>query len=185
MSQPPDLPGPPSLLLIDDDPGYRHVLSRALSRRGYEVLCAAEPVEALAQAARQTPAYIILDLNLAGSSGLTLIEPLHARCPRARILILTGYASIPTAVQAIKLGAHQYLAKPAEVADILQALTGDAPRPDEPPETGVRMSVARLEWEYIQRVLAEHHGNIAATARALRMHRRTLQRKLAKRPRTD
>jgi len=175
----------PSLLLVDDDPGYSHVLSRAIQRRGYAVTCATNPDEALAQAAGCDPEYIILDLNLAGHSGLNLIEPLLKQCPEARILVLTGYASIPTAVQAVKLGAYQYLAKPAEVADILQALTGEGPPVEELVDADGRMSVQRMEWEYIQRVLAEHGGNISATAQALRMHRRTLQRKLAKRPRVD
>jgi two-component system response regulator RegA len=123
----------------------------------------------------------VVDLRLATDSGLRLIPPLIAAHPGIRILLLTGYASIATAVEAIKLGAVHYLPKPAGVDDILQALgrsegDPDAPAPEEP------MSVDRLEWEHIQKVLAENDGNLSATARALKMHRRTLQRKLAKRP---
>ena len=172
----------PSLLLIDDDPGYCHVLSRALTRRGFAVTCAHAPDQALERIGAASPEFVILDLNLAGHSGLNLIEPLRVRCPQTRILVLTGYASIPTAVQAIKLGADEYLAKPAEVADIVGALTGEAAPTTDSIGTETRMSVPRMEWEYIQRVLAEHGGNISATAQALKMHRRTLQRKLAKRP---
>ena len=176
----------PTLLLVDDDEGYNHVLSRSLTRRGFAVHSARCPATALAEAEAHDPEYVILDLNLAGHSGLNLIRPLLERCPEARILVLTGYASIPTAVSAIKLGARQYLSKPAEVAAIVRALSDEGC--DEGEEAlldGERMSVQRLEWEYIQRVLAEQDGNITATAQALRMHRRTLQRKLAKRPRGD
>lgn len=172
----------PLLLLIDDDLGYCHVLSRALGRRGFAVTCAQAPEEALTQARDRDPEYVVLDLNLAGHSGLNLIQPLLVSCPATRILVLTGFASIPTAVQAIKLGAHQYLAKPAEVADILKALIDELPLPTDPAQSAERMSVPRMEWEYIQHVLAEHGGNISATAQALKMHRRTLQRKLAKHP---
>ena len=125
---------------------------------------------------------MVLDLNLNGSSGLALIPQLLAINPACRIVVLTGYASITTAVDAIKLGAVQYLAKPVEIEAILAAFeSDDAPdldvvAPDEP------LSVDRLEWEHIQRVLNENDGNISATARALKMHRRTLQRKLSKRP---
>jgi two-component system response regulator RegA len=125
---------------------------------------------------------VVLDLNLNGSSGLALIPQLLAINPACRIVVLTGYASITTAVDAIKLGAVQYLAKPVEIEAILAAFESDDDpdldlvAPDEP------LSVDRLEWEHIQRVLNENDGNISATARALKMHRRTLQRKLSKRP---
>ena len=123
----------------------------------------------------------MLDLNLGGESGLRLLPHLREQAPQAVILVLTGYASIATAVDAIKLGAAQYLAKPAGVDDILAAFEQREPNPAQhaPEHT---MSVRRLTWEHIQRVLAEHDGNVSATARALKMHRRTLQRKLAKRP---
>jgi two-component system response regulator RegA len=136
---------------------------------------------ALVLAAEHDFAAAVLDLRLAADSGLRLIAPLKAARPAMRILLLTGYASIATAVEAIKLGAVHYLAKPAGIEEILLALgreEGDAAvAPAEEP-----MSVDRLEWEHIQKVLAENDGNLSATARALKMHRRTLQRKLAKRP---
>ena len=175
----------PRLLIVDDDEGYNHVLSRALSRCGYAVSSAHSPEEAMTKAINQNPQYVILDLNLAGKSGLNLIRPLLKQCPDASVLVLTGYASIPTAVDAIKLGARQYLAKPASVETIIKSLCGKMEEHDDAEDVGVFMSVRRMEWEYIQQVLAENKGNIAATARALKMHRRTLQRKLAKRPPTD
>ncbi|SPD63162.1 Photosynthetic apparatus regulatory protein RegA [Cupriavidus taiwanensis] len=181
-------------LVIDDDEVFAGTLARALTRRGYAVAVAHDGRTALALAARTDFAYVTLDLHLepppeAGctapaESGLQLVAPLRQALPDARILILTGYASIATAVAAVKQGADEYLAKPANVDSILTALMAgvseDAAQAalEEP----VPLSVARLEWEHIQRVLAEHGGNISATARALNMHRRTLQRKLGKRP---
>ncbi len=169
------------ILIVDDDAAYAETLARALSRRGHSVQTAAQPEAALALLAKAAYDAVILDLKLGMDSGLRYIAPMRALRPRLSILLLTGYASIATAVEAIKLGAVHYLPKPAGVDEILAALgrkAGDAEVP--PPPT--RMSVERLEWEHIQRVLAEHGGNISATARALKMHRRTLQRKLAKRP---
>jgi len=125
---------------------------------------------------------VVLDLSLGGTSGLALIEPLLDINPDCRIVVLTGYASIATAVDAIKLGAVQYLAKPVEVDAIVAAFdAAERPETAELPEIEP-LSVDRLEWEHIQRILREHEGNISATARALKMHRRTLQRKLSKRP---
>lgn len=169
------------ILVIDDDPVFNRVLSRALEQRHFRAHSALTPDEALSLVKRYQPEMVVLDLNLAGQSGLALLEPIIALAPRSRILVLTGYASIATAVEAVKLGAHNYLAKPADVDSILLALD------ERKPATALRasdqpMSVDRLEWEHIQRVLAEHQGNISATARALKMHRRTLQRKLQKRP---
>ncbi|MEY2633486.1 MAG: hypothetical protein RIR00_2140 [Pseudomonadota bacterium] len=175
---------PRQLLLIDDDENYSAVLSRALIRKGFAVQTAARIEDSLEIARIQDPEYILLDLNLAGLSGLNLIQPLLDLIPDARIVILTGYASIQTAVGALKLGACQYLPKPANVSDIVKALVDDnVDIPDYPEED--RMTLQHLEWEYIQRTLAEHGGNIAATARALKMHRRTLQRKLAKKRPSD
>lgn len=171
----------PHLLVVDDDEAFNRVLSRALGQRGYAVYSAHTPDAAMDLARAHEPEFIVLDLNIGGESGLRLIRPLLEVNPDARILVLTGYASITTAVEAVKLGATQYLAKPADVASILHALTTGEGQPAEAaPDTP--MSVSRLEWEHLQRVLAEHGGNISATARALKMHRRTLQRKLAKRP---
>lgn len=171
-----------TILLVDDDPTFNGILVRALQRRGLAAHGAASGEEALGLATELRPSRIVLDLNLSGQSGLALIPRLLAIDPDCRIVILTGYASIATAVDAIKLGAMQYLAKPVEVDAILAAFA-DAEStesgfaaPDEP------LSVDRLEWEHIQRILREHDGNISATARALKMHRRTLQRKLSKRP---
>lgn len=166
------------LLIIEDDPAYREILSRTLNRHGYRVHAAATPGEALTQAKATPPHHVILDLNLAGESGLNLIQPLLAIEAKANIVVLTGYASIPTAVEAIKLGAAQYLAKPAGTHTILQALVGTTQPVDTAPDE--LPTVQSLEWEYIQRTLRENAGNITATARALKMHRRTLQRKLAK-----
>lgn len=167
------------LLIVDDDENYREVLARALSRRGFVVSTADGAASGLAQARLADPEYILLDLNLGGQSGLNLIQPLLDSVPAARIVVLTGYASIQTAVGALKLGAVQYLPKPASIGEIVKALLDDAV---EIPalSDAERLSVRHLEWEYIQRTLGEHGGNIAATARALKMHRRTLQRKLAK-----
>ena len=169
------------LLIIDDDVAFATVLARSLTRRGYAVRHAANPDAALGEVAAAVPPHIILDLNLAGESGLRLLPALLARAPQARILVLTGYASIATAVEAVKLGAVNYLAKPAGVDDILNALGQVAANPEQD-VTAQPMSLKRVSWEHLQRVLAEHDGNVSATARALNMHRRTLQRMLAKRP---
>ena len=169
------------ILVVDDDPVFAEALAQALRRRGHQVDPVHDGEAALALAAQGDHDAAVLDLRLAADSGLRLIAPLKAACPELRILLLTGYASIATAVEAIKLGAVHYLAKPAGVDEILAALgraDGDAAvSPAAEP-----MSVDRLEWEHIQKVLAENDGNLSATARALKMHRRTLQRKLAKRP---
>lgn len=177
------------LLVIDDDPFFNDVLCRALARRGYAVVGAHDAAEALLLAEARQPERIVLDLNLAGSglnsNGLALVAPLKRACPDSRIVVLTGYASIATAVEAIKLGATQYLSKPVEVDALLAAFEADA-RPAQQAGAAAApstpLSVERMEWEHIQRVLLEHDGNISATARALQMHRRTLQRKLGKRP---
>lgn len=174
----------PHILIIDDDFSFCSVLARTLESRGFHTATAHDPKIALAEAERVAPSHVVLDLNLAGQSGLNLIAPLRAQCPKARIVVLTGYASIPTAVSALRLGAQHYLPKPARTADLLQALFEDnIPVPTY--HSGPRLSVSLQEWEYIQRALAEHQGNISATARALNMHRRTLQRKLNKKRPTD
>lgn len=173
-----------SILVVDDDETFNTVLKRALTRRGFTVDSAGDAEAALAQARRRPPEAVVLDLNLGSASGLSLIRPLLDISPSCRIVVLTGYASIATTVEAIKLGATQYFAKPVEVDAIVAAINtpdegepaADIELPSDP------LSVERLEWEHIQRVLHEHGGNISATARALKMHRRTLQRKLAKRP---
>ena len=168
-----------TLLIVEDDLAYREILGRTLARHGYRVHAAADPGAALKQARVAAPDHVVLDLNLAGASGLNLIQPLLAINPAARIVVLTGYASIPTAVEAIQLGASQYLAKPVGCHTLLNALAGTA-MPRETACPSDLPTVQSLEWEYIQRTLAENDGNVTATARALKMHRRTLQRKLAK-----
>ncbi|HMM65328.1 MAG TPA: response regulator transcription factor [Dokdonella sp.] len=172
------------VLLVDDDAIFVHVLTRALTARGFEVAGANNGNEALARCADFQPRYIVLDLKLGAESGLALIPKLIAARPGVRVLLLTGYASIATAVEAIKRGAHDYLAKPVDADQVVQALLGQPSAqptpsgqlPDAPPP------LKRLEWEHIQRVLNECDGNISEAARRLGLHRRTLQRKLAKRP---
>jgi two-component system, response regulator RegA len=173
----------PSLLLVDDDATFCGVLSRALEKRGFAVTVAHSVEEATPLAQGNPPEYAVVDLKMDGASGLVLIRILHELDPATRIVVLTGYSSIATAVEAIKLGATQYLAKPANADEIVAAFghsaSADIQLNAQPP------SVERLEWEHIQRVLNENQGNISATARALNMHRRTLQRKLGKRPVND
>jgi len=171
----------PHLLLVDDDETFTRVMARAMTRRGFRVSTANSADSGLALACADLPDYAVLDLKMEGDSGLVLLPKLHELDPEMRVLILTGYSSIATAVEAIKRGACNYLCKPADADDVLAALLTehvdlDTLVPENP------MSVDRLQWEHIQRILAEHAGNISATARALGMHRRTLQRKLQKRP---
>jgi two-component system response regulator RegA len=170
-----------NILLVEDDTVFAGVLSHSLRRRGHNVALAADLVEAREQMASQPFTHAILDLKLAQESSLPLIPELLGLLPDLQILILTGYASIQTAVQAVKLGAINYLCKPADTDAILHALLRSEPNEDEL-VAAQPLSVDRLEWEHIQRVLAEHEQNVSATARALGMHRRTLQRKLSKRP---
>ena len=171
----------PALLIVDDDSTFCTVLANAMTKRGFNVTCAHTVEQALECVETCPPEYAIIDLRLPGTSGLTLVEKLNALDPGTRIVMLTGYASIATAVEAIKLGAMHYLAKPVDVNEIMMAFertTGDA----DVQISAHPLSVGRLEWEYIQRVLNENKGNVSVTARALNMHRRTLQRKLTKNP---
>ena len=174
----------PSLLIVDDDEVFCDVLADALTDRGYQVSTAHNIEDALLEAKTNDPEYAVIDLRIGQESGLALAEKLHAADENTRMVILTGYASIATAVEAIKLGAIHYLAKPADADEILAALHKDeadasVPLSDNP------LTVKRLEWEHLQKVLNECDGNISAAARKLRMHRRTLQRKLSKRPVKD
>ncbi|WP_420600062.1 response regulator transcription factor [Neptuniibacter sp.] len=168
-------------LIVDDDPAFTRVLSRAMTRREYEVQVARSAEEAEQLIENWVPDLATVDLKMDGNSGLSLIPKLRQSNTAMKILMLTGYASIATAVEAIKLGATQYLPKPADAEQILTALN-KVEADTEVAVTEQPMSVNRLEWEHIQKVLKEHEGNISATARALGMHRRTLQRKLLKRP---
>ena len=174
------------LLIIDDDATFGRVLARALGSRGFEVIIAVNADEARALTRRHQPRYCVLDLKLGEENGLRLIPDLQRLVPDMRILLLTGYASIATAVEAIKRGAHDYLAKPVDADAVVRALVdGDGPHADDDdvldaPEAP--LALRRLEWEHIHRVLTECDGNISETARRLGMHRRTLQRKLSKHP---
>ena len=171
----------PTLLVVDDDSTFCTVLANAMTKRGFNVSCAHTVAQALEAAEACTPEFAVIDLRLPGVSGLALVEKLKALDPGTRIVMLTGYASIATAVEAIKLGATHYLAKPVDVDEIMMAFertAGDA----EVKISAHPLSVGRLEWEYIQRVLNENKGNVSVTARVLNMHRRTLQRKLTKYP---
>jgi two-component system response regulator RegA len=170
-----------TLLIVDDDSTFSSILGRALTRRGYQVFTAETAAEAVELCMRHRPQQAVVDLKLETESGLNILPQLKEVNPTIQMLILTGYSSISTAVEAIKMGAINYLCKPAGVEDILAAFSNTAPNPEAriketPP------SVDRLEWEHIQKVLTENDGNISATARSLGMHRRTLQRKLLKRP---
>ena len=171
------------LLLIDDDPAFLQVMSRALTKRDYEVFSAETAEQALSLAETHRPDKAVVDLKLETSSGLDLIPALKSLNPQMTIVVLTGYASITTAVTAIKRGAANYLAKPVQIDEVLAALSGEEVAP-QAEEDYTPMSVERLEWEHIQKVLQEHDGNISATARSLGMYRRTLQRKLAKKPKS-
>ena len=171
-----------SVLLIDDDEIFVRVLSRALAARGFEVRTAGNSADALAAARDQQPDHAVLDLKLGDENGLALIPELLEIQPDLRILLLTGYASIATAVEAIKRGATDYLAKPVDADQVVQALRGGEGTEATAAAAFAAPPLKRLEWEHIQRVLAECDGNISEAARRLGLHRRTLQRKLAKRP---
>jgi two-component system response regulator RegA len=167
----------PSILLVDDDQVFRERLARAFAARGYDVRAAHDCDSALAAAAEDSPELAVVDLRMPGRSGLELVRELLATDAATRIIVLTGYGSIATAIDAIRLGAVHYLQKPTDVDQILAAFAGKA----DAPEYEVA-SLARTEWEHIQRVLADCSGNISEAARRLGIHRRSLQRKLQKRP---
>lgn len=167
-------------LLIDDDALFVTTLARALERRGFYVQLAMDRASALACACQFKPDFVVLDLRLAEESGLNVLQDILAILPETQIVMLTGYSSLATAVEAVKRGAVNYLAKPADCDTILRSLSL-APKVIEA-ESEQLVSVDRLAWEHIQRVLLEEGGNISATARRLGMHRRTLQRRLHKRP---
>ncbi len=171
----------PRLLLVDDDETFCLVLKSALEKRDYEVLVANDVQTGIALAEQQEPEYAVIDLRIGHESGLELVKKLITLDGNTQIVMLTGFASIATAVEAIKLGAIHYLTKPANADEILTALhknEGDSSVTiSENP-----LSIKRLEWEHLQNVLMQHDGNISAAARALNMHRRTLQRKLEKKP---
>ena len=167
-------------LLVDDDELYLRTLQRSMQKRGFETVLASTVTEAIAAAQQHRPAFALIDLRLGKDSGLVLIDPLRAARDDMRILLVTGYASIATAVEAIKRGADNYLTKPVTADAIVRALNAEL-EGDSPPENTM-VPLARVEWEHIQQALSETDGNISAAARLLGMHRRSLQRKLAKRP---
>lgn len=168
-------------LLVDDDALFRRTLARSLERRGFVIVTAATIDGAVAAAAALNPDFALIDLKLGSESGIDLIAPLRAAQPTMRIVVVTGYASVATAVVAMKRGADHYLAKPVTIDAIQRALGLSSP-------TAAAESVptmtplSRLEWEHIQQALVDSEGSISGAARLLGMHRRTLQRKLAKRP---
>ena len=168
------------ILLVDDDSVFLETLGRALEKKNFAIYKATTISEAVQLASTHQPGYAVIDLKIERESGLDCLEALKKIKPGIRMLILTGYSSIATAVNAIKKGAVNYACKPLNVDELLALLVEgreqDVLPGDEP------ISVDRLEWEHIQRVLDENQGNISATARSLGMHRRTLQRKLMKRP---
>lgn len=167
-------------LVVDDDRAFCTTLAAALRRRGMPAVVAHGYDEALAEAAAWRPARAVVDLRMPGRSGLELVGALCRLYPELRVVVLTGYGSIATAVEAIKLGATHYLTKPADVSEVLAAFDRSGASVDvEPAETP--MSLSAVEWEHLQQVLADTGGNISEAARRLGMHRRTLQRKLAKR----
>ena len=168
-----------SLLLVDDDEAFLKRLARAMEKRGFEPVIAGSVAAGQAAAGARPPAFAVVDLRLEDGNGLDVVEALRARRPDCRIVVLTGYGAIATAVAAVKVGAVDYLSKPADANDVTNALLarGDAlpPPPDNP------MSADRVRWEHIQRVYEQCDRNVSETARRLSMHRRTLQRILAKR----
>ncbi len=173
----------PLLLLVDDDEVFRTRMARAFVERGYEVASAGDFDGAVAQARTESPELAVLDLKMPGKSGLELVKALLEIDPQTKIVVLTGYGSIATAIDAVRLGATYYLQKPADADEILAAFArGQAP-PLDPPESDYRApSLARAEWEHINRVLSDCGGNISEAARRLGIHRRSLQRKLQKYP---
>jgi two-component system response regulator RegA len=170
-----------SILVVDDDDAFRTRLGRALRERGLVVTMAADADQALAEARLDPPELAIVDLKMPGRTGLELVRDLVALDAGTRIVVLTGYGSIVTAVEAVKLGARNYLTKPADTDQILAAF-GDLEPGTTPTDEISTPTLARTEWEHIQRTLQDCGGNISEAARRLGVHRRSLQRKLSKAP---
>ncbi len=171
----------PNLLLVDDDETFCSVLKPALEKRNFQVSVANDIKQGIVMAEQTEPEYAVIDLRIGHDSGLEMVKKLISLDGNTQIIMLTGFASIATAVEAIKLGAIHYLTKPANADEIVNALYKN--EGDSSVEINQNpLSVKRLEWEHLQKVLMQHDGNISAAARALNMHRRTLQRKLDKRP---
>jgi len=173
---------PPLLLLVEDDDVLRTRLARAFRSRGFDVRAAADSDAAARAAAEEPPELVVLDLRVAGGNGLDLIPQLLDSDPNTRIVVLTGYGSVATAVEAIRRGATHYLTKPADADDILAAFQKGLPQNVAETPTLQPMSLDRVEWEHINRVLMDCAGNISEAARVLGIHRRSLQRKLSRYP---
>ncbi|MEQ1639056.1 MAG: response regulator transcription factor [Methylococcales bacterium] len=173
--------GKPSLLLVDDDKDFLNALAPAMRKRGFLVSLADSAESAYELAKNNPPELAVIDLKMSGNSGLVLVRQLASLNAGTRIVMLTGYASVATAIEAIKLGATHYLAKPVDADEIVRAFEKQSGNTEVTVSTNP-LSVDRMEWEHIQRILQVQKGNISATARVLNMHRRTLQRKLAKPP---
>lgn len=169
----------PSVLVVDDDDVFRSRLGRAFADRGFDVRTAPSAEEAVALARADSPEFAVVDLRMPGASGLDLVRDLHTIDPSTVVVMLTGYGSIATAVEAIRRGAIHYLSKPVDIDQILAAFEGKIASADGGAEVP---SLARIEWEHIQRVLLDCEGNISRAARLLGLHRRSLQRKLGKEP---
>src|SRR5262245_61901633 len=176
---PAPIPGERTLLIVEDDKSFLTRLARALEARGFTVATAETVADGLLQVEKAPPFYAVVDMRLGDGNGLDVISALKKRRPEAHGVVLTGYGNIATAVNAVKLGAIDYLAKPADADDVVNALLAIEGRAAEPPENP--MSADRVRWEHIQRVYELCNRNVSETARRLNMHRRTLQRILAKR----
>ena len=174
-----DIGSDPSLLLVDDDEVFVKRLAKAMEKRGFVPETAASVAAGRAIAVTRPPAYAVIDLRLEDGNGLDVVETLRERRPDCRIVVLTGYGAIATAVAAVKIGAVDYLSKPADANEVMNALLSRAETLPPPPENP--MSADRVRWEHIQRVYEMCDRNVSETARRLSMHRRTLQRILAKR----
>ncbi len=168
-----------TLLLVDDDEPFLRRLTKAMEKRGFKVESAGSVAAGRAIATARPPAYAVVDLRLTDGNGLDVVEVLHEKRPNCRVVVLTGYGAIATAVAAVKIGATDYLSKPADASDIMNALLASGDDLPPPPENP--MSADRVRWEHIQRVYELCDRNVSETARRLNMHRRTLQRILAKR----
>ena len=168
-----------SLLIVDDDDPFRNRLGRAMESKGFKVSLAKGVEEALISVRKTTPGFAVVDLRLLDGNGLDVVEEIHKQKPESRIVMLTGYGNLPTAVSAVKAGALDYLAKPADAEDVEAALLAEPNSKAQPPENP--MSADRVKWEHIQRVFELCNRNVSETARRLKMHRRTLQRILSKR----
>ncbi|MBC6403257.1 MAG: ActR/PrrA/RegA family redox response regulator transcription factor [Hyphomonadaceae bacterium] len=174
-----DIPDDNTLMILDDNWPFRNRLGRAMTHRGFEVSTVETVAEAMATAKSDPPAFAVLDMRLEDGNGLTVVDTLHRERPDCKVVMLTGYGNLATAVHAIKSGAVDYLAKPADADDICKALL--APKRERPAPPENPMSADRVRWEHIQRVYELCGKNVSETARRLNMHRRTLQRILAKR----